>query len=80
MLQRNKRKVLNNTMEKGKKTERILSIYTRLKNGEVINKEKESVKYGVDTRTIQRNISDIRNFLHNQRVENGEEQEVPRLL
>lgn len=72
--------MLNNTMEKGKKTERILSIYTRLKNGEVINKEKESVKYGVDTRTIQRNISDIRNFLHNQRVENGEEQEVPRLL
>lgn len=58
------------------KTERILSMYTRLKQGQVIYTEKESDAFGVDPRTIRRDISCIRNFLHNQRDENGEEQDV----
>ncbi len=46
--------------------ERILSIYSRLMQGQVIHKAKESSAYGVTDRTIQRDISDIQCFLHNQ--------------
>lgn len=45
------------------KIERILGIYTELINGHLINKEKAAQKYGVDARSIQRDIDDIRNFL-----------------
>lgn len=58
------------------KAERILSIYTRLKQGKVIDKEKESTEYHVSARTIQRDISDIQSFLKNQNAESGEVQEV----
>lgn len=58
------------------KAERILSIYTRLKQGKVIHKEKESMEYRVAPRTIQRDIADIQCFLHNQSVQMGEVQEV----
>lgn len=49
---------------KGGKIERVLSIYTRLMNGKTIFKEEESANYGVDIRSIQRDIEDIRDFLH----------------
>lgn len=58
------------------KAERILSIYTRLKQGKVIYKEKESQEYHVSPRTIQRDIADIQCFLQNQNMENGEIQEI----
>ena len=58
------------------KAERILSIYSKLKEGKVIRKEEESVAYGVAPRTIQRDLSDIKNFLENQNNETGEIQEV----
>ena len=58
------------------KAERILSIYTRLKQGKIIYKENESKEYHVSTRTIQRDISDIQCFLQNQSTENGEIQEI----
>lgn len=58
------------------KAERILSIYTRLKQGKVIDKEKESIAYHVSARTIQRDISDIQCFLRNQNADSGEVQEV----
>lgn len=45
------------------KIERILGIYTELINGHLINKEKTAQRYGVDARSIQRDIDDIRNFL-----------------
>lgn len=45
------------------KTERILSIYSRLKQGQVIDRKKESEKYNVSLRTIQRDITDIQRFL-----------------
>lgn len=48
---------------KGDKAERVLSIYTRLQNGYVINKAEEAEKFGVNERSIQRDIDDIRNFL-----------------
>lgn len=45
------------------KIERVLSIYTKLLNGDVVNKEKEAYTHGVNERSIQRDIDDIRNFL-----------------
>lgn len=58
------------------KAERVLSLYTRLKQGKIIYKEKESKKYRVSTRTIQRDIADVQCFLQNQYAEIGEVQEV----
>lgn len=58
------------------KAERVLSIYSRLKQGRIIYKFEESVRYGVTSRTIQRDISDVQCFLQNQNRETGESQEV----
>lgn len=55
-------------MEKFKKdkTARILGIYTKLMNGYGVKKEEEAEFYGVDKRSIQRDISDIRHYLANE--------------
>lgn len=45
------------------KIERVLGIYTKLLNGHLVNKKDEAQRYGVDQRSIQRDIDDIRNFL-----------------
>lgn len=50
------------SMEKDK-SKRVLGIYTRLINGSIIRKAEEAVRYGVNERTIQRDIDDIRKFL-----------------
>lgn len=49
--------------DKNDKIERVLGIYTKLINGDVINKEEEADRYHVNPRSIQRDIDDIRNFL-----------------
>ncbi len=48
---------------RGDKIERVLSIYTKLLEGDVVNKPQEAAFYGVNERSIQRDIDDIRNFL-----------------
>lgn len=58
------------------RAERILAIYSKMLQGQVIDKGNESVAYGVTERTIQRDISDIQCFLHNQNMDSGEEQEI----
>lgn len=58
------------------KAERILSIYSRLKQGKSVSKEQESIRYQVAPRTIQRDIADIQSFLQNQGAATGEVQEV----
>lgn len=58
------------------KSERILSIYTRLKQGKIIYKSEESAEFKVAPRTIQRDIADIQCFLQNQSSVTGEVQEV----
>ncbi|MDO5295853.1 MAG: WYL domain-containing protein [bacterium] len=45
------------------KTQRTLQIFAKLSDGYVLNKTEEAVIYGVNERTIQRDIDDIRNFL-----------------
>ena len=54
------------------KVNRVLGIYTKLLNGAVINKAEEAQCYGVNERSIQRDIDDIRDFLDTQSVEKGE--------
>lgn len=45
------------------KNNRTLDLYTRLCKGKIINKSEEAQKFGVDERSIQRDIDDIRFFL-----------------
>ncbi|MBP3339310.1 MAG: WYL domain-containing protein [Lachnospiraceae bacterium] len=53
------------------KNTRTLDMYVRLCEGKVINKQEESQKFGVDERSIQRDIDDIRAFLDEQRSFNS---------
>ncbi len=48
---------------KGDKIQRILQIYDKLMDGCIIHKSEEALYYGVNERSIQRDIDDIRNFL-----------------
>ena len=59
-------KSLENMSESQGKIERVLSLYTRLMNGAVINKATAAVEFGVNERSIQRDIDDIRNYLADQ--------------
>ena len=43
------------------KVGRILTIYSKLMNGDVINKAEEARHFGVNERSIQRDIDYIRN-------------------
>lgn len=48
-----------------KKVERIIDIYAQLEDGKVINKFDEAQRYGVNERTVQRDIDDIRAYFAN---------------
>lgn len=50
-------------MVENKKTQRVLSLYQRLSRGEIINKSEEALAFGVDEKSIQRDIDEIRRFL-----------------
>lgn len=52
---------------------RILDMYLRLCEGKVLNKKSEAVNFGVDERSIQRDIDDVRSFLSNRQSETGKE-------
>lgn len=58
------------------KAERILTIYTKLKQGKVVYKDELSEKYGVSSRTIQRDVTSIQAFLQNQFMDTGNIQEI----
>lgn len=57
--------------ERNGKIDRILELYTKLIGGGVIHKAAEAQNYGVNERSIQRDIEDIRNFLEVRSVEDG---------
>ena len=57
--------------EKMNKNQRILDMYVRLCEGKILTKTEESVRFGVDERSIQRDIDDIRAFLSTRMTENG---------
>ena len=48
---------------KGDQISRVLQIYSKLSDGYVVNKSEEAERYGVNERSIQRDIDHIRNFL-----------------
>ena len=50
-------------LEKHAKIARILDMYERLCSGKIINKSEDAQRFGVDERSIQRDIDDIRSFL-----------------
>ncbi len=54
----------------GKKLRRVLGMYTKLLKGMTLNKAAEAVDYGVNERTIQRDISDLRSFCGDSSGEN----------
>ncbi|MBQ9609150.1 MAG: WYL domain-containing protein [Lachnospiraceae bacterium] len=53
------------------KIERVLGIYSKLINGYIVNKLEEAKNYGVNERSIQRDIDDIRRFMDRDSIENG---------
>lgn len=56
---------------KGDKIARILDLYTKLMNGHLICKGEEAERYGVNERSIQRDIDDIRCYLENDALKHG---------
>ena len=56
---------------KNGKIERILGIYTKLLSGNIVNKLKEAQEYGVNERTIQRDIQDIRSYMETEAERTG---------
>ncbi len=55
-----------------KKIERIISMYNRLADGEILVKADEAVRYGVNERTIQRDLDDIRAYFADDRASDRE--------
>lgn len=55
-------------MEKHSKNTRTLNMYARLCEGKSLNKREEALRFGVDERSIQRDIDDIRAFLEERSV------------
>lgn len=53
------------------KVKRVLSIYTKLINGSLINKQEEALINNCNERSIQRDIDDIRNYMEIQGIEDG---------
>ena len=59
-----------------KKHDRILEIYSRLLSGETIRKTDLAEEYGVNPRSIQRDIDSIRDFYANRSSRTGEFAEI----
>ena len=57
------------------KNYRVLDLYRRLCEGHVINKQEEAQRFGVDERSIQRDIDDIRAFF-SEMLQEGDTREI----
>ncbi|MDE7313363.1 MAG: WYL domain-containing protein [Eubacterium sp.] len=53
------------------KIQRILDLYTRLMNGDTINKKQEASRLGISERSVQRDLDDIREFLSSRTIYKG---------
>lgn len=62
--------------EPTKKHDRVLEIYNRLLSGEIIRKQELADEYGVNARSIQRDIDAIRDFYANRMDRHGELTEI----
>ena len=52
--------------KKDHKINRILSIYQRLIKGDILNKEQLALEFGVNPKSIQRDIEQLKFYLANQ--------------
>lgn len=53
------------------KSNRVLSLYSKLLKGEAVNKAQEAKNFGVTQKSIQRDINEIRTFIQQNDIENG---------
>lgn len=58
------------------KTSRVLYIYSRLLQGEVLKKSDLAERTGVNEKSIQRDLDDIRSFLGNAKTEDGDSNQL----
>jgi len=63
-------------LNKESKIFRAIDLYVRLCEGKIINKSEESIRFGVDERTIQRDIDDIRAYLDEKSIVEGDGREI----
>lgn len=56
-------------MEEANKVARVLNIYNKLVGGEIVNKAFEANHFGVNEKSIQRDIDEIRNYLSQSTVD-----------
>lgn len=59
----------SNNIYSAYKSGRILYLYTKLIGGDIISKDVEAERFGVNRRSIQRDIDELRMFFENQLVE-----------
>lgn len=55
-----------------RKVGRIISLYNRMVGGEVLIKADETARYGVNEKSIQRDINDVRAYFSNDPESNRE--------
>lgn len=67
---------MSDIFEKKSKNYRIIDMYVRLCEGKSINKSEEARRFGVDERSIQRDIDDIRAFLDEKSIYAGDMREI----
>lgn len=58
------------------KNERILELYERLCAGRTLFKSEEALRFGIDERSVQRDIDDIRAFLAERKVAKGDARQI----
>lgn len=58
------------------KNNRILAIYTKLMNGQIVKKAEEAEWFGVNVKSIQRDLEGNRAFLAEQSVQEGTHNEL----
>lgn len=63
-------------MTKDKKNTRILSIYEDLRTGKVLDKGETARRFGVDERSIQRDVDDLRAFLSDRSSLEGDSRRI----
>lgn len=64
---------------KGDKIMRVLSIYSKLLNNQLINKAEEANNFHANERSIQRDIDDIRNYFDEEEKEKERLEQYGRL-
>ncbi len=62
------------------KIERVLHIYSRIMEGGIVRKSELAERFGVNERSIQRDIDDIRNYMQENLIQGGDQYSVEERL